>query len=464
MTDVVTHPSLAAGRQQAERVPRLGYLCGQYPAVSHTFVLREVLALRRRGIEVETFSIRRALAEHLLAKVDRAEYDSTFAILPPRWSRLLGAHAKLAASAPRAYLSTLALALKLAPAGWRGRLWQFFYFVETVMLWSGCNRRGIRHIHVHHANVAADVALLTAHLGCKLDGAGQWSWSFSMHGHTELFNVSHFRLAEKVRRARFVVCISDFTRSQLMSQCELEHWDKLQVVHCGVMVDHFKCDRERLAVGNAPSILCLGRLVPDKGQSILLQALALLAERGHRVELTLAGEGPSRPSLEALARDLGVDAQTAFVGAVGEDGLQELYANASIFCLPSFAEGVPGVLMEAMAMQLPVITTPIMGIPELVEDGLTGMLVPPGRPDRLADAIERLLGNPQLCLEMGLRARHKVVEEFNTERSAEQLHALFARMLAPAPTHRAHTPSEAGGASPGEAGDVGVNDQALQPA
>jgi len=218
-----------------------------------------------------------------------------------------------------------------------------------------------------------------------------------------------------------------------MALCEVEHWGKLHVVHCGVMVDHFKSlDEPATTTGKAPSILCLGRLVPDKGQSILLQALAILAERGTRVELTLAGEGVSRAGLEGLARRLDVDSQVTFVGAVGEEHLRELYAQATIFCLPSFAEGVPGVLMEAMAMRLPVITTPIMGVPELVEDDSTGLLVPPGRPDRLADAVERLLGDPELCREMGLRARDKVVREFNTERSADQLHALFARMLAPA--------------------------------
>jgi colanic acid/amylovoran biosynthesis glycosyltransferase len=451
MIEADSQVTVSAERRQSAPVPKLGYLCGQYPAVSHTFVLREVSALRRRGLEIDTFSIRRASTEHLLAKVDREAYESTFAILPPRWSRLLGAHAKLALRAPRAYLSTLAFALGLAPSGWRGRLWQLFYFTEAVMLWSECERRGIRHIHVHHANVAADAALLAAHLGCELDGPEQWSWSFTMHGHAELFNVKHFRLAEKVCHARFVICISDFTRSQLMALCELEHWEKLRVVHCGVMVDHFKRTDERLAASGSPSILCLGRLVPDKGQSILLQAVALLAKRGQRVELTLAGEGVSRPSLEALASRLGVDSQVKFVGAVGEEDLHALYAGASIFCLPSFAEGVPGVLMEAMAMRLPVITTPIMGVPELVEDGVTGVLVPPGRTDLLADAIERLLGDPQLCQEMGACAREKVVREFNTERSAEQLHALFAQMLVPEAA-RAHRQDEAR-----------VEDEALQP-
>jgi glycosyltransferase involved in cell wall biosynthesis len=309
------------------------------------------------------------------------------------------------------------------------------------MLWAECRRRGIRHIHVHLANVAADVALLTTHLGCKLDGEEGWSWSFSMHGPTEFFDVSRFRLAEKVGFARFVVCISDFARSQLMSLSDPEAWSKLHVVHCGVLPDQFKCNRDEIVDQAVPSILCLGRLVPEKGQAILLQAAALLVGRGHRFDVTFAGEGPSRSSLEGLARRLGLESRITFVGAVGEDHLHALYTGASMFCLPSFAEGVPVVLMEAMAMRLPVVSTRIMGIPELVDDGRTGLLVAPGRPDEMADAVERLLADPELCREMGLRGREKVIRDFNTEKSAEQLDRLFASTLSPAQAESTTTPA-----------------------
>jgi len=408
---------------------KIAYLCCLYPGVSHTFVLREAEALRRRGVEIDTFTIRRAKADQLLADADRVAFRTTFAILPPRWLRLLSTHLRLACTAPKAYLRTLALAFRLAPPGLRGGLWQFFYFVESVVLWGECRRRGIRHIHVHLANVAADVALLATELGSAVDSSEQWSWSLSMHGPTELFDVSRYNLPEKIARARFVVCISDFTRSQLMSLCDPEMWDKLHVIHVGIPLEQFTKSSTNGSKPTDPTILFVGRQVPEKGQGVLLEAVAMLAERGRLVNVTLAGEGVARANLERLSKQLGVSSRTDFPGAVGQDDIGALYSHASIFCLPSFAEGVPGVLMEAMAMELPVVTTRITGIPELVDDGHTGLLVTPGRADLLADALERLLTDPDLCRRMGAAAREKVMREFNTESSADQLYARLSTEL-----------------------------------
>jgi colanic acid/amylovoran biosynthesis glycosyltransferase len=447
-------------RSPGDVVPvKIAYLCCLYPCLSHTFVLREVEALRRRGVEIDTFTIRRAEADQLLTDADRVAFQTTFAILPPRWLRLLSTHLRLAYTAPKAYLRTLALALRLAPPGLRGSLWQVFYFVESVVLWGECRRRGIRHIHVHLANVGADVALLATELGSAVDSSEQWSWSLSMHGPTELFDVSLYKLPEKIARARFVICISDFTRSQLMSLCDPEMWDKLHVIHVGIPLDQFTringsaegssrtdTNGSELSYANGlkqtgvngsqstaingeeltdPTILFIGRQVPEKGQGVLLEAAASLVERGRSVKVTLAGEGVARANLERIAKRLGIASHTFFPGAVGQDDICALYSHASIFCLPSFAEGVPGVLMEAMAMELPVVTTRITGIPELVEDGHTGLLVTPGRVDLLTDALERLLADPELGRRMGAAAREKVMREFNTESSADQLYERF---------------------------------------
>jgi colanic acid/amylovoran biosynthesis glycosyltransferase len=146
--------------------------------------------------------------------------------------------------------------------------------------------------------------------------------------------------------------------------------------------------------------------------------------------VTLAGSGPEQAGLERLADRLGVASRVSFPGAVGQDDINALYASATIFCLPSFAEGIPGVLMEAMAMRLPVVSTRITGIPELISDGETGLLVTPGRVDELSDALDRLLSDQRLCRELGSRARDKVIREFNTDTSAKQLYALFEQELA----------------------------------
>jgi glycosyltransferase involved in cell wall biosynthesis len=412
---------------------KLAYLCSEYPAISHTFVLREVNALRRLGAEIATFSIRRTPTQKLLSQDDRTAAESTFAILPPQWTGLLVAHFELALKAPSTYLSTLLLALRTAPSGLRGRLWQCFYFAEAVVLWHACRARGIRHIHVHLANAAADLALLASRIGSACEPTRPWSWSLTMHGPTEFADVRHYRLAQKLREASFAVCISDYARSQLMTLSDPSIWERLEVVHVGIPLEQFTRTERSPAVSAAPRILCLGRLVPEKGQAVLLEAVGLLAARGRRVAVAFAGEGPSRPALEALAGKLGVQAQTTFLGAVGQEEIHDLYARSSIFCLPSFAEGVPCVLMEAMAMELPVLSTRIAGIPELIEDGESGLLVAPGRADELATALERLLEDPELVRRLTRQGREKVVREFDSQRTAEQLHELFVRRLSQAP-------------------------------
>ena len=218
---------------------RLAYLTAEYPKVSHTFVMREVEALRRLGVQVETFTIRRTPDKGLLSDADRAAARETFAVLPPSWPRLAGAHLRWALRHPRRYGGTLTLAWRLSPPGLRARLWQLFYFAEAVLVAEELRRRRVDHLHAHFVNVAAWVALLAA----ALRGT---TWSFTMHGPLELDEVERHRIAEKVRRADLIVCISDFARAQLMRQVEPGCWDKLHVVHCGVEPSVVR--RPRLAI------------------------------------------------------------------------------------------------------------------------------------------------------------------------------------------------------------------------
>jgi colanic acid/amylovoran biosynthesis glycosyltransferase len=406
---------------------RIAYLCSLYPAISHTFIMREVDALRSLGAEIDTFSIHRAGPEHINGDADHAAAASTFSILPPKPGELLGAHARAAILHPLAYIRTLAKSLRLGRSGLVGRIWQLFYFAEAIVLWEQCDEKRIRHIHAHLANVAADVALLAAAFGSAADREHPWSWSFTMHGPTELFAVEEFRLAKKVRHASFVVCISDFTRSQLMMLCDTADREKLHVVHCGIPLERFT-PHVQLAEQES-MLLYVGRLVPEKGQAVLLEALSLVRRRGTLLGATLVGEGPQRSGLEALAEQLGVRADTHFAGALGQEEILALYERATVFCLPSFAEGVPCVLMEAMAMEIPVVSTFVAGIPELIENEHTGLLVAPGRADLLADAIERLITDSELRRRLGTRGAEKVAAEFSSEGTAEQLHAVFSARI-----------------------------------
>jgi glycosyltransferase involved in cell wall biosynthesis len=403
----------------------IAYLCSRYPAVSHTFVLREVEALRRRGVDVRTFSVRRADAGDVLSPADREAQRTTTAILPPRWGRLAAAHLAALARSPRAYLATLRRAAEMASPGFRGRLWQLFYFVEAIQLWHHCARAGISHIHAHFANPGSNVALLAADFGARA-GRGPAAWSFTMHGPAEFYDVTANRLPEKVRAARFVACISDFCRSQLMGMVEYEHWQKLHVVHCGVDPAEFAPSEHAPAPAGPVRVLNVARLTERKGHHLLLEASARVRAEGVDLRVTIVGDGPERDNLARHARELGIDSAVELAGAVGQDRIRSFYDAADLFCVPSFAEGVPVVLMEAMAMELPVVATSVMGIPELVEDGVHGRLVQPGRADALADALRALAADAEVRAAMGRRGREKVLAEFDVHGSAARLEEIFA--------------------------------------
>jgi glycosyltransferase involved in cell wall biosynthesis len=412
----------------------IGYIISRYPAVSHTFIQREVAGLRKLGWTVTTFSVRRCDPHHLLTDTDRAEAQSTHVLVRPQPFALLAAFAGALFLKPGRLFHALSCAWHLRRPGLRGALWAFFYFVEALLLHRLCHKKQIRHLHAHFANVASDVALLASRLN-----AG--TFSYTMHGPTEFFDIAHHRLAEKTRAARFVLCISDFARSQLMAIVTPDHWPKLHVVHCGIDPHQFSAPRppppHRLNAELRPSeILCVARLAPVKGHAILLQAVAELSLRGHVVNLTLAGDGPLRSELARLSEVLGIHAHVRFLGNVGQDVIHTLYADADIFVLPSFAEGVPVVLMEAMAARCPVIATRIAGISELIEHGTTGLLVNPGRADLLADAVERLLLNPRAAERMALAAAEKVRRDFNLDTVAAQLAAIFQKAIALSPPVR----------------------------
>ncbi len=402
--------------------PRVAYIAGLHPALSQTFVLDEIDALRKLGVHVETISIRQAAGADALSKRSRVAADTTYAILPPRWGDVVGAHLRAFARRPFHYVATLVHALRLAPPGVRGLVWQFFYFVEAIVAWRRCSLGGLRHLHAHMANVAADVTLLAAYFGDG-DRGVRWTWSFTMHGPLELWDVERHRLPQKVRSAAFVVCISDFTRSQLMAKVPEDQWPKLHVVHCGLDPDVFV---RRTPYAESGVVLSVGRLVPDKGFPVLLQALRRVVDEGVDGQLVLVGSGNEEAHLKTTAERLGIADRVTFTGAVDQDQIRDLYERAAVFCSSSFAEGLPFVLMEAMALEVPVVATRIAGVPELVEDGVTGRLVTPGRADELASVLADVLRDPVGRDRMRRAGRARVVSDFNAASSARRLVDLFS--------------------------------------
>jgi colanic acid/amylovoran biosynthesis glycosyltransferase len=406
--------------------PRVAYLVGRYPQVSHTFILREIAALRELDVDVTTFSIWQTPQTELLTDEERREHARTRALLPPQPRSTLVSQWRAARTA-RGYASLVADAMRLGPPGLRRPLLGGSWILEAAALWDGLRPTAVRHIHAHLGGTAPAVAMLAAALGNAVE-PGAWSWSLTVHGPDELAYADRERLAEKVEAASFAVAISDFTRSQLMSLVDEEHWSKLRVVHCGVdPAVYTPASRDD---DGTFRVLSVGRLVPAKGHGVLLEAAALAARNGVRLHLTIVGDGPRRERLAALARELGIAEHVTFAGAVSQDALPAMFAAADAFCLPSFAEGLPVVLMEAMATGLPAVTTGVMGIPELVRDGENGVLVPPGRADLVADALGRLARDPELRARLGRAGRARVVEAFDIRHEARRLHDLFVEYAA----------------------------------
>jgi len=393
--------------------------------------MREIEAVRDAGVDVRTYSVRRADPGDLLSIRDREEDRKTWAIRPVDLFSLVTAHAVTIGESPLAWLRGLVGSAKRQPPGLRSRLWGCFYFIEAVLLYRECRRQGVHHVHAHLANVAADVAWLTAELGERTDGPGTWQWSFSMHGPTEFANVDRFNLAGKVAAASLVLCISDYARSQLMSLVPEQWWTKLHVVHMGVDLDRYVPETKKPStrlLSSRITILCVGRLDPVKGHLVLVEALASVLATGRACRAVMVGAGPGEADVRARIRRLGIEGDVTLTGAVGQDDLPDLYRSADIFCLPSFAEGIPVVLMEAMAMQLPVVSTTIAGIPELIENGTSGLLVPPGRSDLLADVLARLIDDPELRHRLGRAGRSVVERSFDARRCGKQA----AELLSPA--------------------------------
>ena len=399
---------------------RIAYLVSKYPDFSHTFILREVLALRERGIEIEVASINDAPAQNRLTQTECDEAARTFYVKRLGLAGALRAKLWMLTHRPSGLVRGLVFALKLSGGDLSDCLRCLFYYMEALILAKWMSERELTHLHVHFATPAATVALI-------LTRVAPVTISMTVHGPDEFYDVSSYHLAEKVRVAKFVVCISFFAQSQLMKLVPGSYWTKFDVVRLGV--DTSKFTPRPLPAGGATQILCVGRLVSSKGQRILIEAVARLRKAGHDVKLQLVGDGPDRADLEELVRELDLSQAVAFAGIVNQDNIGAYYRDADIFALASFAEGIPVVLMEAMAMEIPCVATRITGIPELIEDGVSGLLVAPSDVDGLAAAIERLIASAELCGSLGNAGRLRVQQQYELSGSADRLTEIFLSRL-----------------------------------
>lgn len=415
---------MPTGPDGAGAKPRLAYLVSRYPTLSMIFVIREVVELRRLGFQIDVASINSPdRARAALSALEQDEQATTHYIKAEGLLAALTAHLRCLLTNPISWFTGALHVVKWSGLDLKRFFYQAMYFTEALMVARWMRVQDQRHLHVHLGNVAATVGVYVKVVsGCSL--------SMTIHGPDEFYDSRTLLLREKVQAADFIVCISHFARSQMMLVSDPVHWHKFVVCRLGVDIAAFPLRQEPPADESPPRILCLGRLTPAKGQHILLSALDVLRSRGRRFEASIVGDGPDRPSLEAQARALKLGDCVTFVGPVNPDKVRGWYECSSVFVLPSFAEGIPVVLMEAMATGVPVISTTVAGIPELIRHGEDGLLVAPSDPDGLADALESLLRDAGRRRQFASRARARVESLYDLQVNVARLGDVFCERLA----------------------------------
>lgn len=406
----------------AKRHVPIAYVTQTFPALTQTFVYREILALESRGFEIVTCAIWRPDKEHL-SQESRHLVDRSFYVFPLSRLRFVKAHLYFLLTRPFRYIGTLFFVLsRSGERGHRSRI--FFHFCEAISLAPELAKRKVRHIHAHFTINAATIALILSRL---LD----ISFSFTAHN---IFFVDRILLREKVREARFIVAISEFSKQFLARLVPGAYSDKMHVVHCGVSPDDFAPPESRPS-NDVPMLLFVAQLVERKGAPVLVEACKILAEWGADFRCVIVGDGPQTGLLEGLVEQYDLREVVELAGRVFQEHLGEYLERADVFVLPCIKardgdmDGIPVSLMEAMAMEIPTVSTYVSGIPELVENDTSGLLVPEKDPRALAGAIRRLLQDEAMRKRLGQNGRRRVQAEFDVQKNAAQLASLFERYL-----------------------------------
>lgn len=395
---------------------RIAYLINQYPKVSHSFIRREILALERQGLAIQRFALR-GWEGDLVDAEDFIERARTHYILQRGVLGLLRAVLEIKLTSPLRYIKALALSFRMSRRADRPLPYHLIYLAEACRLASWLKRDGVTHLHAHFGTNSAEVAMLAS----ELSGI---PYSLMIHGSEEFDKPEFIGLPEKLRRASFVAAITSFCRSQLYRSLPYAQWDKVHIVHCGLEPAFY--ENVDMSLPERPRFICVGRLCEQKGQQILIEAAAILSRKGIAFELVLAGDGEMRREVEALIAKCNLQSHVRITGWISSDQVKQEILDSRAMVMASFAEGLPVVLMEAMSLQRPILSTWIAGVPELVIDGENGWLYPPGSVEELALAMERCLNTSTADLSrMGSLARARVLERHDIDHEAGKLHALF---------------------------------------
>ncbi|HYC93498.1 MAG TPA: glycosyltransferase family 4 protein [Thermoanaerobaculia bacterium] len=392
-------------------------LLSRFPTVTETFILREVDEMERQGQRVRLVPM---LQEHppvihdaALPWTERALY-TRYLSLP-----IVLANLRTLIRRPVRYVS-LFLRLVLGTILRPGTLARTVaVFPKSVYLAGQLSREGIRHVHAHFATHPSTMALIIASLS-------DITFSFTVHAHD--IQLDRSLLGWKLSETRFVRSISDFNK-RFLEELYPQARGKIVVVHVGIEPETYEASARRFqtAATGVPKVLCVAAHRPYKGLPVLIEACRILKDQRVQFRCDVLGHGPMRDELEQMIRDRGVGDVIHLLGAKPEHVVAEMMGEATLFALPSIIapdgqmEGIPVVLMEASASGKAVVTTSISGIPELVEHGVTGLLVPPGDAQALAASIRTLLEDPARAREMGRRGQEKVRAEFTLSKCVAQL-------------------------------------------
>lgn len=393
--------------------PAVAYVMTHFPRLAMTFITDEVHQIEATGGRIVPIAMNSPGDADLSTATARSDRDRTMYVKARGARRLAWNATRFAVAHPMGFARLAVRAIRSGgtdPAIVGRRL---VHLCEAVTVAEHARRNGVRHLHAHFGQAPATIAWFAAAIG-NIDEPGQWSWSFTIHGFQDFVDEAVARLDLKARDAAFVVCISDFTKSQLCRITDPALWDRFVVLRCGIDLDAF-APRSSRPLREVPRISVVGRLSPEKGHIVLLRAVAMLRDRGVAVELEIIGGGPFEGELLAEQSRLRLDDRVVHRGELLPAAVREQLADADIFCLPSFSEGLPLSIMEAMAIGVPVVATGISGIPELAINGETALTVPPGNVQSLADALQLMITDDEMRTRLveqasiTVRRRHDLV-------------------------------------------------------
>lgn len=396
---------------------RIAYIISEYPAPSHTFIRREIAELRRRGLAIDAISIRATDARGD-SPLDAGERAATQVVQRGAASMLAVAAGEIVAH-PVRFARTLRLALKHRAPGAKSLLWSMFHLCEGLVAARLLRASGATHVHSHFANSGSTIALLAARF------AGL-PWSFTVHGISETDYPAGVMLGDKVRHADFVACASWFIRAQALRVVDPVHWARTTIVRCGIDLDALPPVPVR-DPGRPVGFVCVGRLSSEKGHAGLLDAFGKVIASGQRATLELVGDGPCGAALRAQVAAAGLGEHVHFAGRLDERRTLERIAASDVLVLPSLMEGLPVVLIEALALGKPVVSSWVAGVPELVEPDVNGLLFAPGDWATLATRLQTICADAGLRARLAANARARVAAEFAIPLAVQPLVERFSR-------------------------------------